>query len=97
MYVVVRHYEDAADLADLLTVQAADVQETLGSVEGLVAYYAARDGDNVTTVSVCNDRAAAEETTQRAASMMQKYLPGSHIRPPRVHAGEVLISFTGNS
>jgi NMD protein affecting ribosome stability and mRNA decay len=97
MYMVVRQYEDASHLADLLTEQADDVKETLGRVEGFVAYYAAHDGDKLTTVSVCNDRAGAEETTQRAEGLVQKYLPGWTIGPPRLRAGEVLLSFTGNS
>lgn len=93
MYVVVRQYEGASALADVMTEQADDVEETLRGVEGFVAYYAARDGDTVTTVSVCTDRAGAEETTKRAAALVQKYLPGTTMSPPQVGMGEVVISF----
>ena len=42
MFVVVRQYEGAAALADVMAERAADVQAKLSSVEGFVSYHAAR-------------------------------------------------------
>ena len=93
MFVVVRQYEGASALADAMVEQADAIKELLTGVEGFVAYYAARDGDAVTTVSVCNDRAGADETTRRAAAWVQENLPGATISPPRVGTGEAFLSF----
>lgn len=95
MYVVVRQYEGASALADVMADEAAaaDVKEVLSGVQGFVAYYAAREGDSVTTVSICQDRAGAEETTKQAGALVQKYLPGTTMSPPRVGTGEVILNF----
>ena len=93
MFVVVRQYEGASSLADAMAERADDIKELLTGVEGFVAYYAARDGDAVTTVSVCNDRAGADETTRRAAAFIQDNLPELNISPPRVGTGEAFLSF----
>ena len=93
MFVVVRQYEGAAALADVMAERAADVQAKLSDVEGFVSYHAARDGDTMTTISICNDRAGAEETTRRAAAWVQENLQGTTINPPQVGTGETFISF----
>jgi len=93
MYVVVRQYERASPLADAMADREDDVKELLTGVEGFVAYHAARDGDKVTTVSVCRDRAGADETTRRAAAWVEENVPGTTVSPPQVATGEVFISF----
>ena len=94
MHVVVRQYEGAAELANVMAERADEVKERLTSVDGFVAYYAARgEGDKVTTVSVCRDSAGTEETTRRAAALVQEMLPGTTMSPPQVGTGEVVLSF----
>jgi hypothetical protein len=93
MHVVVRQYEGAAALADGMAERTDDIKELLTGVEGFVAYHAARDGDTVTTVSICKDRAGTEETTRRAAAWVQENLPGTTSGPPRIRTGEVFLSF----
>lgn len=93
MHVVVRQYERASPLADAMAERTDEIKELLTGIEGFVAYYAARDGDTVTTVSVCKDRAGAEETTRRAAAWVQENLPGTTVNPPQVGTGEVFLSF----
>jgi len=94
MHMVVRQYGGAAELADVMTKRVDEVKERLTSVDGFVAYYAARgEGDKVTTVSICRDSAGTEETTRRAAALVQEMLPGTSMSPPQVGTGEVVISF----
>lgn len=93
MNVVVRQYEGASALGDAMAERADEVKELLTGVDGFVAYYAARDGDAVTTVSVCRDSAGTEETTRRAAAFIREILPGTTMSPPRVGTGEVILSF----
>ncbi|MBA2298951.1 MAG: hypothetical protein H0W14_13060 [Actinobacteria bacterium] len=63
------------------------------SAKGSPARYATRDGDALTTVSVCGNSAGAEETTRRAAAFVQEILPGTTVSPPRVTTGEVILTF----
>lgn len=93
MFVAVRQYEGASALADVMAERADDVKEVLSSVDGLVSYHAIRDGDTITTVSICNDRAGTEETTRRAAAWLQENLSGSTISPPVVRTSEAFLSF----
>lgn len=93
MYVVIRQYEGAPALVDAMTSRADEVRELIQGVNGFVAYYAARDGDAVTTISVCDDRAGADETTRRAAEWVRENLGGLSPSPPRVSGGEVYVSF----
>lgn len=93
MHVVVRQYEGASSIADAMAERPDEVKELLTGVEGFVAYYAARDGEALTTVSVCRDSAGVEETTRRAAAFIQEILPGTTVGPPRVAVGEVVLSF----
>lgn len=94
MYAVVRRYTGAGDLADALTKNRQDVERIIGGVAGFVAYYATRDGDRVTTVTVCNDKAGTEQSTQRAAQWVKDNLPGATFSAPEVSSGETFIQFT---
>jgi hypothetical protein len=70
------------------------VKETLTSVDGFVAYYAARgEGDTVTTVSICRDSAGTQETTLRAAALVHEMLPDTTMSSPQVSTGEVVLRF----
>lgn len=92
MYVAVRQYKGASALVDVMVGRSDDVRELLQGVEGFVAYYAARDGDAVTTVSVCEDRAGVDETTRRAAGWIKENMPDATFGPPTVSVGEVYFS-----
>jgi hypothetical protein len=94
MYVVIRQYEAASPLVDAMTERGDDVKQLVSSVEGFVAYVAARDGDTVTTVSVCEDRAGTDETTRRATAWVQENLPGATITPSKVTTSEVFLTFS---
>ena len=65
MHVVVRQYEGASSIADAMAERPDEVKELLTGVEGFVAYYAVRDEEALTTVSICRDSAGREETTHR--------------------------------
>ena len=55
MHAVVRRYRGASALNDLLAERAQDVERLLSDVPGFVAYYAIRAGDELATVTVCDD------------------------------------------
>src|SRR4051794_20578060 len=66
VYIVIRKWANAAVLADAMTEQQQEVTDLIRGVPGFVAYYATRDGDAVTTITVCNSAEGAQESTRRA-------------------------------
>ena len=93
MYVTVRRYTNAKALADAMASRSDEVQKLIGGVPGFVNYYSTRDGDTVTSVTVCNDKAGCDESTRLAGQWVRenvKSLPGS----PEVSGGDVFNNFS---
>lgn len=93
MYASLRRYQGARPLIDALDRRAGEVRELLGSVPGFVAYYGMRDGDALTTVSICGDRAGCDETVRRAAEWVRTQLPAGSVPTPEVTTAEVFLDF----
>ena len=92
MYVTVRRYANAKALADAMASRSDEIQALIGAVSGFVSYNAARDGDTVTSVTVCNDKAGCDESTRLAGEWVRENvtsIPG----PPEVSGGEGFINF----
>ena len=93
MYVTIRRYKNADALAETMTAKKDEVVQLIKGVPGFVAYYATRDGDTMTSVSVYNDKAGGDESTRRAGEWVRanvSSLPSS----PDVSGGEVFVNFT---
>ena len=93
MYVVIRRWTNGAALADAMVERSQDVENLLREVPGFVAYYALRDGDTVSTITVCNDQAGTQESTRRAGEWVRQNLSGVSMPPPEVTEGETYIQF----
>jgi hypothetical protein len=93
MYSVVRRYTGVSALIEAMTSKQKSVHDTIAGTPGFVAYYALRDGDGLTTVTVCADKTGTEESTRRAAAWVRENVPGVTIGPPTVNSGEVFITF----
>ncbi|HEY7031425.1 MAG TPA: hypothetical protein VH482_08875 [Thermomicrobiales bacterium] len=93
MYVVVRKYANASALADAMTKREQEVRDLISNVPGFVAYYATRDGGNVTSVTVCESREGTQESVRVAREWIQRNLAGSAIPAPEVSEGEAFIQF----
>ena len=94
MYVVVRSYsgEGASELFDLIEQREADVKELISGVPGFVSYAAFRSGDGGTTVTVCQDKAGTDESSQRAAAWVKDNATGA-VSPPEVTEGSAFLEF----
>jgi hypothetical protein len=93
MYATIRRYKNAGPLAEAMTAKKDEVMDLIKGVPGFVAYYATRDGDTMTSVSIYNDKAGGEESTRRAGEWVRasvSSLPSS----PDVSGGEVFVNFT---
>lgn len=92
MYAIVRRYQNAKALGDAMASRSSEVKDVIGGVQGFVSYYSTRDGDTVTSVTVCKDKAGCDESTRRAGQWVRdnvKPLPGS----PEISGGEVFVNF----
>ena len=96
MHAVVRRYTGVSSLIDEMTQREGEVREVLGAVPGFSAYYALRDGDALTTITVCTDRVGTEQSTQAAANWVRENLPELTASAPQVTGGEVFINFSTN-
>jgi hypothetical protein len=91
MYVVVRKWANAAALADAMQQRQQEVTDIIGTVPGFVAYYAIRDGDTVTSITVCDSREGTQESTRRAGEWVKQNLAGASIAAPDVTEGETFV------
>jgi hypothetical protein len=94
MYVVVRRYEQAPQLAETMERKRREVQDLLRSVPGFFAYFAFRTAEGVVTVTVCEDKAGTDESVRVAAGWVRENLPAGAVSAPEITEGETYIDFT---
>jgi heme-degrading monooxygenase HmoA len=92
MYATIRRYKNAQALADAMSSKKDEVKQLISGVPGFVSYYATRDGDTVTSVSVYNDKAGCDESTRRAREWVGQNVKGA-VGAPEISGGDVFISF----
>lgn len=92
MYAVIRRYSGVAKLIHELETRKEEVIGVMKEATGFVAYYAVRDGEALATITICNDRAGADDSTRRAAQWVRDNLPGVRVTQPEAIGGEVFIS-----
>ncbi len=93
MYLVMRQWTNAAALADAMQEREQEVTGLIRGVPGFVAYYATRDRDTVTTITVCQAREGTEESTRRAREWVQQNLSGVTLGAPAITEGETFLQF----
>jgi hypothetical protein len=93
MYATVRRYPGAAALGDTMAAKANDVEQIIRDVPGFLAYFAIRDGDDITSVTVCDSSAGTDESTRRAREWVKENVQGK-IGAPSITEGNVFISFS---
>ena len=95
MYAVVRSYsgQGASELFDLIEKSEADIKPLISGVPGFVSYAALRTGDGGTTVTVCQDKAGTDESSNRAAAWVKENAGGTSVSPPQVTEGDTVLQF----
>jgi hypothetical protein len=93
MYAVVRNYSGAGakKLFDLLEQRKADVEAVIRKVPGLMSYTLLRSGDGGVSVTVCQDKAGADESLKVARDWIQKNAANTGASPPAVMEGSVVV------
>jgi hypothetical protein len=93
MYATIRTYSGGGDFADALLGHEDNVRQAISAIPGFRAYYLVRTGDGMTTVSVFDDQAGADASTDAAAAYIRENLADVSPGPPQVTGGEVAITF----
>ena len=93
MYAIVRNYSGAGakQLFDVLERQVADVEATLRKVPGLVTYTLVRSGDGGMSITVCEDKAGADESVKIAREWIKKNAANVPAYPPAIMEGPVIV------
>jgi hypothetical protein len=96
MYAVVRTYSGsgAKELFDLLERRKAEVEAAIRTVPGLVSYTLVRTELGGMAVTVCQDKAGSEKSTQIAKEWIQQHASEIGSKLPDVDAGSVLVQIT---
>jgi hypothetical protein len=96
MHALVRTYSDAGarQLFDVLEERKADVESALRKVSGLVSYTLLRNGDGGMSVTVCMDKAGAEESLKVAREWIRKNASNIDAKPPVVAEGQVIVQIS---
>jgi hypothetical protein len=97
MHAVVRNYSGAGakQLIDLFQQRKAEVEAELRKVTGLVSYTLLRSGDGGVSVTVCKDKAGADESVKIARDWIQKNASNIKASPPAVMEGSVVVQIKG--
>jgi hypothetical protein len=93
MHAVIRTYQNAGSkkLFDVLEERKADVEATLRAVPGLVSYTLLRTSDGGMSITVCQDKAGADESVKVARDWVQKNAANAGAHPPKVTEGSVIL------
>jgi hypothetical protein len=93
MYATVRHYENAKALSDAMAAAPHEVKEALSVIPGFITYIATREGDSVTSITICENKEACDESTRVAREWVKSHV-SSPLSPPVINDGEAFINFS---
>lgn len=93
MYAVVRHYENAKALADVMASRTQEVNDVISAIPGFISYLATRDGEAMTSITICESKEACDESSKVAREWVKANVTAA-ISAPVVNGGDVFISFS---
>jgi hypothetical protein len=82
-------------LFDQLQERRASLGASLGRAPGFRSWYLVRTDEGITTVTLCDDRAGAEESVRVAATWVRENVAEMVPNPPQVSNGEVALQIGG--
>lgn len=94
MYAVVRTYsgQGASELFDAIEQRQDEVKDIISGVAGFVSYAALRNADGGVTVTVCQEKAGTDESSQRAADWVKENVDVT-VDPPSIAEGDTVLQF----
>ena len=97
MFASIRKYNGAPTLTDELVKHQEEIKSVLRPLPGFHAYYLLKTGDGAVSMTVCDDRAGAEESNRVAATWLKDKLPTFANRAPEITTGEVRLHLNGKT
>jgi hypothetical protein len=93
MHAVVRAYsgKGARELSDVLEKRKAEVETIMRSVKGFASDTLFRSADGCVSVTVCADKAGADESRAKARDWVAKNAAGTGVGAPTVFEGPVTL------
>jgi len=93
MHAVIRTYSGAGakKLVGEFEKHKKDIEQALGAVKGLVSYSLINTGSGGVSVTVCRDKAGADESVRIAGDWIKKNVPSASSTPPTVTEGTVVV------
>ena len=91
MFASIRKYNGAPTLADELVKRQDEIRSVLKPISGFHSYYLLKTSDGAVSLTLCEERAGAEESNRVAATWLKDKLPTFATRPPEITTGEVRI------
>jgi len=93
MYATIRHYENAKELVDAMSKSPEEVNEAISAIKGFITYIATKDGDSMTSITICENKAACDESNSAAREWVKQNV-SSPLTPPVIQGGEIFINFS---
>ena len=95
MYASIRRYTGADPrFWEQIQQQRSSLEAAFRQVRGFQSWYLVRTGDGLTTITLCDDQAGADESVQVAANWLRDNMPGLLAGQPEVSNGEVTLHFS---
>ena len=93
MHAVMRTYsgQGSKELFDVLEQRKSDVEKIIRSVKGFVSYSLVRTGDGGFTMTVCEDKAGTDESSQKAKDWVAQNAGKTGAGAPNVSEGTVIL------
>jgi len=93
MYAVIRHYENAKALQDVMSAKTQEVMEVISAIPGFITILATKDGGGMTSITICESKDACEESNKAAREWVKQNV-SSPLTAPVIQGGEVFINFS---
>jgi hypothetical protein len=95
MHAVMRDYSGvgAKKLFDIIEKKKAEVEKVIKPIKGFVSYSLVRTARGGFSVTICQDKAGADESIRVARDWIAKNASDARAAPPKVSEGAVILHF----
>jgi len=92
MHVAIRTYygKGTKKLFDAGEQHQAELQRLMRTVEGLVSYTLARDGNGGYSVTICREKRALRQSRKKALEFLTQHAPGNNLAAMHIYEGKVI-------
>jgi hypothetical protein len=95
MHAVVRSYsgQGVAELFDVIEQNTGEIEDLIRGVPGFVSYAIFRTANGGISVTVCKDKAGADESSRVAAEWIKGRMTGP-VDPPTISEGSTILQLS---